>query len=103
MHQKDKQHKEAKIKRLQRKLQVLDGKLQSEIMTTQELRESLSQATNDLERKSDQVRELERARDEMRSDLEEERKRMNDLVMAFAGAPNRETSDVSYPGNHSIT
>ena len=79
-------NKRIEIKWLQDHLQEVEGELQSEKKCAHELRVELSLVDKELEGKSSQVRELEKAMCELRLDYKNERKRVDMLLMQLTAA-----------------
>lgn len=73
--------KDLEIKHLQEQLQVINTELEVTRKEGCDFREQLQQVTKELEVKSVEFRLVERARMELRADLDAERKRFDELLM----------------------
>ena len=83
--------KEAEVRQLRESMQVVEKELHNAKDENHLLREQLQQTAKDLTEKSARLQEVERAKVELRADLEHERRRIDRLLMQSAASTSRET------------
>ena len=86
--------KDLEIKHLQEQLQVINAELEVTRKEGYDFREQLQQVTKELEVKSAEVRLIERARMELRADLDAERKRVDMLLMQRSASASGDKSTI---------